>query len=106
MFILSNASTKFSTNSLNVVSVECFCLNLCYLAKNILLVSMFSLPAYLQFFSRILDRTGNKEMGLWLSLTDSPPLCSRITLAILHMSGKVVVIKDLLYIIVSGILMV
>ena len=45
-------------------------------------------------------------MGLKLSLTDSPPLCTGITLPILHMSGKVVVITDLLYIIASGNLIV
>ena len=45
-------------------------------------------------------------MGIQLSLTDSSPLSTGITSAILHMSGKVAVIRDLLHIIVSGILMV
>ena len=85
--------------------MECFCRNPC-LAKNILLVSKCFLTCMSTIFPTILDRTGYQEIGLQLSLTDSPPLCTGITLVILHMSGKVAVISNLLYIIGTEILMV
>ena len=53
----------------------------------------------------MLDKTGNRDIGLYLSLTYSHPLYSGIPSAILQMSRNVAVINDLLNIIGSGILM-
>ena len=60
---------KFPTNSVNAVSLECFGLNPC-LANNILLVSKCFLTCMSTHFSKILDKTGNREIGVQLSLTD------------------------------------
>ena len=83
LWFLLNISTKFPTNSPSAVSVECFCLNPCYLVKTILFVSNYFLACTSTLFSK---KIGQKwQQGNWSTvlLTDSPPSFTGIILAIL-----------------------